>query len=520
MAIPLLLALIGVLIAGVLLILLGLRGKRLNDHPVCRQCRFDLQGAYPGVVTCPECGAGLKRDNSVRLGARRRRWVCFSTGLFITLFPLLAFAAIAFGLAAGRDLNAYKPMGLLLWEARHSSPTTSQAIAKQLLTRENNNKLANDQITRIALAAIDLQADPARPWCDEWGDLIENAHNKDLIDKDAYARFMRQTIIFDCTSRPKVGPTDPIPLMLKVKELRIGASSQLMAMIHFDQASIAGQPLRPTITVGGQLRSLSGFLEIPNRQIGWVQMYGKASGWGMTTNQTCPIVLEPADGAALTPGRHQASLSVAIEVHPISASNPIQWGAKPDAKFPRRQHTANVEVIPDEMAAIQRIAATDDLTRQLKTDLSPLTLMVYSQNASNLMGQVTYVSGSLTFTIAKPAVPLVFDVVLRSGDREWPMGSFSSGTLCSRDQNQFNFGAADDLQRAVGAQLTDFNEDKVDIVLRPNADLARHTLDITSLYDGEIVFPDAQVQWQGDRPDGKTSPQRRRGFFERLLFGS
>ena len=51
MTVQLLSWLIGILAAGALLVLWGWRGKRLNDHPVCGWCGFDLEGVYPAAPT-------------------------------------------------------------------------------------------------------------------------------------------------------------------------------------------------------------------------------------------------------------------------------------------------------------------------------------------------------------------------------------------------------------------------------------------------------------------------------------
>src|SRR5690349_6074803 len=47
------------LLLGVVLLALGLRGRRVGDHPYCRRCGFDLFGLPPAHPACPECGADL-----------------------------------------------------------------------------------------------------------------------------------------------------------------------------------------------------------------------------------------------------------------------------------------------------------------------------------------------------------------------------------------------------------------------------------------------------------------------------
>ncbi|MFT3683753.1 MAG: hypothetical protein QM783_02305 [Phycisphaerales bacterium] len=83
-----LLILIGILLAGVVMVVLGRRGRKLNNHPQCRWCGFDLEGVYPQTPTCPECGAGLKRQNAVRMGVRRRSIPVMVVGVLLVAVPL------------------------------------------------------------------------------------------------------------------------------------------------------------------------------------------------------------------------------------------------------------------------------------------------------------------------------------------------------------------------------------------------------------------------------------------------
>ncbi|HYO10382.1 MAG TPA: hypothetical protein VER17_15540 [Tepidisphaeraceae bacterium] len=52
---------------ALVLLVLGMRGRRVDDHPVCRRCGFDLVGPPGGTATCSECGADLvDRRRAVR----------------------------------------------------------------------------------------------------------------------------------------------------------------------------------------------------------------------------------------------------------------------------------------------------------------------------------------------------------------------------------------------------------------------------------------------------------------------
>ena len=45
-------------LTGLAMLWWALRGRRVNDHPICRRCGYDLW-SNPGAVTCLGCGADL-----------------------------------------------------------------------------------------------------------------------------------------------------------------------------------------------------------------------------------------------------------------------------------------------------------------------------------------------------------------------------------------------------------------------------------------------------------------------------
>src|ERR1700733_9264499 len=50
--------------------------------------------------------------------------------------------------------------------------------------------------------------------------------------------------------------------------------------------------------------------------------------------------------------------------------------------------------------------------------------------------------------------------------------------------------------------VRDLTSPTVDIVLKPDADAARHSLDVTSYWNGEIVFHDIPIQGNSTQPSG------------------
>src|SRR4030095_1839286 len=99
---------------GIALLWRGLRGRRIDDHPLCRRCGYDLFGTVE-PANCPECGTKLESKRSVRLGHRKRRWVSLSLGLFVIALTTAGTILFVRARASHFDFNPYKPLWVLRW---------------------------------------------------------------------------------------------------------------------------------------------------------------------------------------------------------------------------------------------------------------------------------------------------------------------------------------------------------------------------------------------------------------------
>jgi len=148
-------ALLILLVLAAALLALGVRGRVVDDHPICRKCRFDLVGlATPS--NCPECGAGLDRPRAIRSGARRRR-----PGLVITGVAILLLMALASGAFLNADrLIPYEPSWALVLQAQYGSMKRAPAIVSELLARSDRFKLSQSAHAALARRALDVQSNP------------------------------------------------------------------------------------------------------------------------------------------------------------------------------------------------------------------------------------------------------------------------------------------------------------------------------------------------------------------------
>ena len=166
-------AIIGLLvIVGVALLAIGLRGRRTDDHPLCRRCGYDLT-AGDTAGRCPECGADLSRRRTLQIGHRSRRPVLIVVGTVLQA-PCLLIAGVGIWVhSRGIDPTPYKPVWWLRADL-DSSPTRRAKALGELTTRVANGSLTPAQADAIADRALRAQASDA-PWDPLWGGWIEAA---------------------------------------------------------------------------------------------------------------------------------------------------------------------------------------------------------------------------------------------------------------------------------------------------------------------------------------------------------
>lgn len=163
---------------------LAVRGRRAGRHPACRGCGFDLTGLLPGAATCPECGRSLAEPKSIVVGRRVRS--AWSIGLAAML--LLASSGVLGTLWAARvsraGWNSYKPAWMLADEADSADAARASAALLELGNRLRAGTLSGSRTQRLIRHALGVQADPARPWRAEWGDLIDLSISKHLVSAE------------------------------------------------------------------------------------------------------------------------------------------------------------------------------------------------------------------------------------------------------------------------------------------------------------------------------------------------
>jgi hypothetical protein len=177
-----LILLASVLIVSGGIVLFGMRGKTIDDHPVCRRCGFDLTGKPPGSARCGECGADLNRKRAVRIGHRRRRTIVVAIGLVLFLVSGGYTGVTVWNNSQDIDWLHYAPLGMVLSRASSSSDYSRREEAfHELSDRAAAGKLKPAQWDAIAKAATAADSQPDATWEGHWGRLLKMPEARNQI---------------------------------------------------------------------------------------------------------------------------------------------------------------------------------------------------------------------------------------------------------------------------------------------------------------------------------------------------
>src|SRR5687768_5297540 len=127
--------------ATALFIFWGMRGRRVDDHPLCRRCGFDLFGRAEGATNCSECGADLRRRRAIRIGHRVRRRRVIGAATPVLLAAVGWLGVVGWGRAKGVDWNQHKPLWLLEREAGGADVAARDVAIAELSRRLVGGKL-------------------------------------------------------------------------------------------------------------------------------------------------------------------------------------------------------------------------------------------------------------------------------------------------------------------------------------------------------------------------------------------
>jgi hypothetical protein len=481
MGAKLLFGLVVSILVGIVLVWLGIRGRRINLHPVCRSCRFDLEGVLPAGITCPECGAGLKRERAVRIGQRKRRPVFILVGAAMTAIPVALIGTVVFAMITGTDLNAHKPLGVLLLETRFASDKVAAAAGEEAHRRYQRRTLNESQLAKLVDTAFALQADPSRPWSPVWGDIVHAEHVAGAVSDERLARFQVRAAQLEWRVRPEVGRGATVPIAIGVTGARMGSSGSYVVLGYIGEARIDGGRVKFS-GVTDREPALNGLaLYVPL----YDQLATRNGGF------LFHVQLHPTE--PLAPGRHDLEMDLVLYATGWDKRGELPgWtSGVPDLsrpEFRELKFKSSFIVREDSGPGVALIDPDERMVREFEAALA---------DCSVSRGR----DGGLSLWLRNwPPGPFAFDILVRAGTEEFPAGAITSPP--PGDSRVVEAGPIDVSFSPQQAGRT------VDVVLRPSPAAAAATAHLTQIYGREIIIENVEIQrgfeWPGLFDSGAT----------------
>lgn len=425
-----------VCVVGLVLTVLGFRGRIISTSLHCRACQFDLTGVQG---RCPECGAELDHHGAMMVGMRRHRPRFLAVGISLMVSVLAVIAVYGVGRVRGFNWNTVKPASLLTRELKSHSNATSDAAMKELESRLSADELATGRAVTIMELALERQADADdKRWFTSWGNYLETCRVKGLMSAEQLKSYARHAPSITADTRPRVVEGDNFPVRLRIGGGRVGERSTLRMHIWQLDTSENGK----VISRGG----------------GGGTMGLGVGGWGSMGT------LVTASGP---PGRHTLTARWKLEVTDGASTTPLAtW---------EQTFDLDVNVLPEGQSTVQ-VVADQSLGRAIESSLTANQCVVMPA------GESQQASGMINLQAAPIAV--AFDVFWRdpNGPSEWKVGKVAF----------IGSGGAGHVYG--GALPKDFALPTVDVVLRPSVRAATETTNIFTIWGGEVTIRGVPVK--------------------------
>ena len=420
----------------------GLRGTRIDDHPICRKCGFDLVGLPGTSLVCSECGADVKRKGAVRTGHRRRRRGLVVVGASAIVLCGVFLGLVGWVVSKGIDINQYKPVWWLVRKAKGNDAKVRDAALGEMLRRIRVGQMREGHLQVVVDEAIAAQGDLKREWATGWGDIVELLNGQGKMGAEKWRKYLRQGPVVVLEARAKVRLGAVVPVRMG-HWARMGSKSVGFIRTRAEGLFIDGQEVNL-----GQARGLtmSALFKDPYWQ-----------NWVVTVK----------DGATvkLTVGTHTVKWPVEMGVFDRAPKDFVDEAGLIGRE--KREFQASFEIVE-----------------------GPTVKLSSKEELAGAMGGAFGVSvvdmRSWYLQATKPPADVAFDVFMREGQHEAKVGRI----VCAMGNRQ-------PTSLSVGEEWLGR---RCEVVLRPSVEAAEGTVEMTQIWGKEVVIKEVGVTPGAARP--------------------
>lgn len=386
---------------AVVVLLIGLRGRRVDALPRCRRrrCRYELTSflgaSRPGAgypVTCPECGRVARGEREVKWGRRvaRRGMVALSAALL-----LLAAAPVGVAMysrATNANPLAWAPMWYLIHGVERDTYTNGFAHQKELLRRADADEIGDAAAKRLTKRILEWQRDDAIYW-GTLGDVFASLTLNGKTTPEDVKKFWAHIWRFEVVGRPEIAigeaPNVEIHGLYRGHGfhrliLRVPEGNDVWLPSHYDMGFRVG----PEIVLqheGGDIRielhdqgwlSRGGRIDAAGLRTVWIPMSRSKETWESARTLDTPYTVR-VDGTASVRSAHDPGTRFATEAEIEAIELRTSWPVSGEFEVtPVKSEDAAVELIdsPSLRATLSQNATA--IVRMLRGQPFSLEIMV------------------------------------------------------------------------------------------------------------------------------------------------
>lgn len=439
---------------GVLLLRRGWFVRRRGEEPRCQRCGYDLSHNESG--RCPECGADLATPRAVVRGVRRRRGLVTLAGLMSIALAVACMTPQARDAYTSINWYAWSPTRWVLNDLRRNGAAgqfTDQLRAlAELGRRRSAGKLSDDQKRQIIETLLAAQSAGAIP--PEFLEYLQDRIIDGELTDPQRDRFFHQLIHLSLAARPRVASGEMLPWVV-AHNVPTLPSRRWSFKGSFASMSVDGKRI-PNAAGGSMSSTLMG---------------GGSQGSHLRLTKD------------IRPGPHVLQTLAVFEIFQGDVGDESRSLGK--LQFPLQ---APFELLPAGKADAIKETPDPSLRAVLQAAIKPEDITDQGPVFLNVAGNIR---------VDNLPVNIAFVVILRVDGHEYKCDTLAwpknRGPLGS------SFYAVDNF---------DPMPERVDVILRSDPAVARHTIDMTEIWQGELEYKDLPVKRSKPSQPASTAPFR------------